>query len=461
MANLTQVKFYIWRNNYAAPAVTYEPVTFAVYEGTDPNDLGSPVFSDTFTYTGLTDGMWQELTFNMDIDVSNAIFVIEPPHSHQRYPDDGNGVGQICELRQNVSSGASPNGEVYYRNGVLPCPQDNWLGYTEADGAPLQTVYYEYTAGGTTHTTAAGPASEVHLFSIKLMMSTLPGEQIRCSGEDVELSGGHYWTQGSAMTVTIPEPPEKPIDPIPEDEHDGMRPGGSQANIKWTDGGAGEGNAATSYDVYFGTVEAGMELVSEGQANRKWVVPIDYHDDPDIEYLKRNEEYEWRIDAINENGTTEGDEWTFETSPVYFLGKTTEPTPEFEATGISPTVESISWQGGGGQVKYDIYFGTSAETLELVERIDATNQLRFAVESFGAGKLSIAGSAISYWRVDAVNGWGVVTGDVWSFTASELKYPDPTGGAAAGPGLPAGKGGTLTVRRLISAANNKIWYEDV
>jgi len=96
--------------------------------------------------------------------------------------------------------------------------------------------------------------------------------------------------------------PEKPINPAPVNAADDVTL--DQATIEWEDGGG-----ATSYDVYYGENEAGLTLVSEGQAGTSFTITgIDYGSL--FDYLVTRS---WRIDAVNEVGTTTGDVWTFTT----------------------------------------------------------------------------------------------------------------------------------------------------
>lgn len=81
------------------------------------------------------------------------------------------------------------------------------------------------------------------------------------------------------------------------------------------------------------------------------------------------------------------------------------------------------------------------------------------------------------WRVDATNEFGTTTGDTWEFTAAKLltihtSYRLIPGGSGSGPyDYPPGVQGTdwewtgencvIAIKRLVAAANNKIWYEDI
>ncbi len=70
------------------------------------------------------------------------------------------------------------------------------------------------------------------------------------------------------------------------------------------------------------------------------------------------------------------------------------------------------------------------------------------------------------WRVDATNEFGTTTGDVWSFTALLFAPPFPTGvtldygeDPPVPTGTPTGVNNMVTLKRIVVAANDKIWYE--
>jgi hypothetical protein len=116
---------------------------------------------------------------------------------------------------------------------------------------------------------------------------------------------------------------------------------------------------------------------------------------------------------------------------------------------------------------YDVYFGESPGSLELLASGLVTTQLAVV------GPFEY--DTTYYWRVDATNENGTTTGDVWSFTTLEFKPPQASytlisGGSGLGPseggveGVDWNWSGTnmmTTVKRLVAAAKNRIWYEEV
>lgn len=115
---------------------------------------------------------------------------------------------------------------------------------------------------------------------------------------------------------------------------------------------------------------------------------------------------------------------------------------------------------------YSVYAVVSGGTLASLGA--ATAGLTWSPDpSWGYG-------AAYQWRVDSTNEFGTTTGDTWSFTT--LTFDPPTASWESLPGKTLGplNGGTVgvdflwnginnmtTTRRLIAAARNRIWYEDL
>ena len=81
------------------------------------------------------------------------------------------------------------------------------------------------------------------------------------------------------------------------------------------------------------------------------------------------------------------------------------------------------------------------------------------------------------WRVDATNEYGTTTGTTWEFTTPEFNTLKTSfrlipGGSGSGPfDYPPGTEGTdwawtgensvVAIKRIVAAAADKIWYEDI
>ena len=88
--------------------------------------------------------------------------------------------------------------------------------------------------------------------------------------------------------------------------------------------------------------------------------------------------------------------------------KAANPSPADEETGVF--LDAIcSWDDSGVGVTYDVYFGTDPGSLVLVSNDQAD-------ETYDPGLLDSAQTY--YWRVDATDIGGTVTGDVWEFTTA-------------------------------------------
>lgn len=123
------------------------------------------------------------------------------------------------------------------------------------------------------------------------------------SGEWTMYSGRSHWFQVWG-TIALPE---KPSGPTPANK--ATRIAIDTDTIDWIDGGAGQPNAATAYDVYFGLDEDNLVLVQASQAATEFKIDEIANGSP-FDYSQYRA---WRIDAINDGGTTTGNTWVFST----------------------------------------------------------------------------------------------------------------------------------------------------
>lgn len=142
--------------------------------------------------------------------------------------------------------------------------------------------------------------------------------------------------------------------------------------------------------------------------------------------------------------------------------KPINPTPTNAATNITLDQATISWEDGGGATSYDVYYGQNEGGLTLVSEGQTETSFTITGVSYGSPFDYITSRT---WRIDAVNAAGTTTGDVWTFTTIAFDPPLPTGvtldGSGNPTGTPTGVNTMITVRRLVVAANSKIWYEDI
>ncbi len=184
--------------------------------------------------------------------------------------------------------------------------------------------------------------------------------------------------------------PGKASGPNPENAAIGV---GRTFDLHWTPAAD-----ATDYQVYFGT--ANPPPLQGQQSGTSF----------DPGQMSLDTTYYWRVDSVNDTGTTTGDLWSF---------TTLSPNPPTKASLVSPTDGATDvplntdrkWKWAGSARSYNVYFGTTNPPPFV------RNQAGF---SFNPGLMTYC--TTYYWRIDPVNDDGTTTGDVWSFTTQ----PPPT-----------------------------------
>lgn len=417
MADLTSIKFRFRREGATGATINW-------YLREDDVD-GDIVDSGSFN-TGLyTQNVWSDVTITLDAsDLVNGtyFFSLEPPNITSAFA----GAAQKCEVAKSTTNAISADdGITLTEQRESGYPFDTW-----ADINPLVDDYFYFVLeddGGSTD----GPNESLFWY---LITQTAPYEA----------------ALGLIIEIDIAEGPETPTTPFPTDTAETVV-NNQPIALTWIDPGAETENAATSFDVYFGTAFIGAEF-QETVSTASWAVPENFHG-TGVDYLNELQDYEWYIVAKNDAGEAQSATWTFQTSGTRGLGKAINPTPTDEAAGIAPTLETVAWQNGGGATKYDVYFGAAVDDLRFIKSIDSSAITALTDDSFSAGYFELSGSATQYWRIDAKNGFGTIAGDVWTFDTSTLKAPDF---ATAG-----GRGIVATVRRLVAVAKNRLYYEDI
>lgn len=152
-------------------------------------------------------------------------------------------------------------------------------------------------------------------------------------------------------------------------------------------------------------------------------------------------------------------------------GKPTNPSPTHTGTDITLDETPLSWDASDPAADtYKVYMREQGDAWALVGDSQAAVEWVIAFGTLGYG-------TTYEWRIDATNVYGTTTGDTWNFGSIDydqirISYRLISGGSGAGPyDDPAGTEGTdwswtglnnmITVRRLVAAANSKIWYEAI
>lgn len=121
--------------------------------------------------------------------------------------------------------------------------------------------------------------------------------------------------------------------------------------------------------------------------------------------------------------------------------KPINPTPSDEAATVTLDQATLAWEDGGGADTFDVYFGpTGSMTLQSSAQ---------AGVSWDVDILPFPYATTYQWRIDATNEEGTTTGDTWSFTTITFSPPSTA----------AGKWRIL--KRLVAAAADTFWYEDI
>ncbi len=123
------------------------------------------------------------------------------------------------------------------------------------------------------------------------------------------------------------------------------------------------------------------------------------------------------------------------------------PSPADVGTGVTLDQATLGWVDGGDADTYDVYFGPSG-SMELQSEGQAG--LSWNIDS-----LPLLYNTAYQWRIDAVNAYGTTTGDTWTFTALVFAPPAATVAGSATPNM------MQVIKRLVAAAANTFWYEDV
>jgi hypothetical protein len=231
---------------------------------------------------------------------------------------------------------------------------------------------------------------------------------------------GYYWqidnvqlqAFGLGGPPPVTDPPAPANGPFPADGESGLA---SDVNLNWS---AGAG--ADSHDVYFGTASSPPAMGNQNGTGFD-PGPLDY-----------DTTYYWRIDEVNEAGTTAGAEWGFTTMAAPPVpGQASNPGPANGAVGIGID-DDLVWTAGSNTESHNVFFGTSSPPA-------------FQGNQPGTGfePGTLLKDTTYHWRIDEVNSDGITTGSEWIFT-TESATPAPVADIhlknVSGASIPSSRG---------------------
>jgi hypothetical protein len=151
------------------------------------------------------------------------------------------------------------------------------------------------------------------------------------------------------------------------------------------------GPGSDTQDLYFGP-EGELQLLVAGLPDAITSFAPDQ--------LQGGVTYAWRVDAVDDEGTTEGDVWSFTTDPALLPERAITLYPHhLDAQPEALSTVGLLWKHAPSASSYDVYFGTDFPLPFQGNQIGT---------SFDPGTL--APGETYFWRVDSVNESGTRQG---------------------------------------------------
>jgi hypothetical protein len=265
-------------------------------------------------------------------------------------------------------------------------------------------------------------------------------------------SDGDEWLQiNGTLIEESGDGVSKPTTPTPTNAS-GPGVDFSAWTLAWVDGGTTE-----TYDVFMGTSAYTLNRVVEGTTNT--TVTLAVGNRPAV----TGGIIYWRVDAIVGEDRATGDVWYFDPRPAQV--SLTSPTD----AAIDQSLQvAMVWAAAAATVTYSFnIIADGGGVTTTITGLTATTIANVGVY------LTLSHSTKFLWSVDTVNTFGTTTGVVWDFTTAALEYVLPSWELIDGKTLGPLTGGTVgvdfrwlgynnivSIKHLVAAANNRIWYED-
>ncbi|MCB9367243.1 MAG: T9SS type A sorting domain-containing protein [Calditrichaeota bacterium] len=207
--------------------------------------------------------------------------------------------------------------------------------------------------------------------------------------QGTSMSGANTNITLVATELVIETPPAIATNPVPANN-------ATDVSVTTTLSWAG-GDGATSFNVYLGPSDPPDFMGTTTEFT--FSLPID---------LFEETTYYWRVDAVNDIGTTTGNVWTFttEAAQLPLPGQASNPVPADGATDVPISTVNLYWSPADFAESYDVYLGV-IEPLEFLG--STTDTLAWILNE-------LLHEEEYMWRVDAINESGTTEGVLWSFT---------------------------------------------
>ena len=361
--------------------------------------------------------------------------------------DDGTTPGQVWDFRTRqavlpgVPSGPSP------ANGATNVALDANLDWADTVGANEYGVYASAAPPPDSLEYDDFPASNIVSVSNFSFTGDLnPGlltYWVIIAFNDDGATRGPTWT---FTTTGGLNPPAQATNPSPADgaTNVGLRP-----VLNWADA-----TGADSYRVFLGPNQSNLPLLSTGLLTASQYALLE-----DLEF---DTPYYWRIDTVNDDGTTPGQVWDFRTEsapppPPQPPPQATNPSPTDGATDVDADT-NLGWSNVVEATLYRVYLGTDQNNLPFIASPTTNNHDPVS---------DLQPNTLYYWRVDPVNIAANTVGEVWSFTTGALPVMAPdianmtnTVGDVIDITLPVGTGGTGALSYSISGLPQGLQFDE-
>ncbi len=249
-----------------------------------------------------------------------------------------------------------------------------------------------YVVAGSSGKTSGGsldhPAMYISMNNLGSMVIDINGNRLDAMflRENGTIPDHFTITKGGDINL----PPGQASSPSPADNSIGVP---TSAQLTWN-----AGINSDSHELYFGTDSSPPPIINQ--------VENPYDPDP----LENGMTYYWRIDEVNEFGTTEGEIWNFTTVATPAPpGVASNPAPTDGASNQSVST-TLSWVAGSQTSTHVVYFGEGASP-PIVSSQSNTE--------YDPGALDP--DTTYHWKVDEINDVDTTPGPLWSFTTSSAQ----------------------------------------